>query len=59
MNLSKLMLQDGEQIQIGADLELSVWITRYGDKLKIEGPLNCASSTAILTRDGFKMTREL
>lgn len=57
MKLKKLTLQDGESIRIGADLVLSVCITRHGDVLKIEGPVNCASTTAILTRSGLKLTR--
>ena len=59
MELKKLNLKDGEQIKIGADLELSIIITRYGDKLKIEGPHNCLSETAILTRSGLKLTRKI
>ena len=55
MELRKLNLKDGEQITIGADLELSITITRYGDKLKIEGPYNGLSTTAILTREGLKI----
>jgi hypothetical protein len=58
MELKKLTLQDGEQIDIGADIELSVTITRHGDSLKIEGPVNCISTTAILTRSGLKLTRK-
>ena len=57
MKLNRLTLQDGESIKIQADLELSLRITRCGDKLKIEGPFNCASTTAILTREGLKLTR--
>ena len=57
MELKKLTLKDGEQIRIVADPELSVLITRHGDKLKLEGPLNCAETTAILTRSGLKLTR--
>ena len=56
MNLSKLYLEDGEQIRIGIDREVCMWITRYGNKLKIEGPLNNAKSTAILSSDGLKLT---
>lgn len=56
MNLSKLYLEDGEQIRIGIDREVCMWITRYGDKLKIEGPLNNTKSTAILSSDGLKLT---
>ena len=59
MELNRLTLQDGEQIKIQADLELSIRITRYGDKLKIEGPFNCEATTAILTRDGLKLTEEI
>lgn len=59
MELRKLTLQDGESIRVGADLELSVTITRHGDNLKIEGPFNCTSGTAILTRDGLKLTKEI
>ena len=59
MELKKLTLRDGESIRIGADLELSVRSTRHGDKLKIEGPLNCAETTAILTYEGLKLTREI
>ena len=59
MELKKSTLQDGESIRIGVDLELSVRITRHCDTLKIEGPVNCASTTAILTRSGLKLTREI
>lgn len=59
MELKKLTLQDGESIRIGADLELSVRITRHGDNLKIEGPFNCADTTAILTREGLKLTEKI
>jgi len=59
MELKKLTLQDGESIRIGADLELSVLITRHGDTLKIAGPFNCADTTAILTREGLKLTRKV
>jgi len=56
MNLNKLHLKDGEQIRIGIDREVCMWITRYGDKLKIEGPLNNTKSTAILSSGGLKLT---
>ena len=59
MELKKLTLQDGEHIRIGMDLELSIRITRHGDKLKIVGPHNSEATTAILTRSGLKMTREI
>ena len=59
MELKRLTLKDGEQIRIVADLELSVLITRHGDKLKLEGPFNCTETTAILTRSGLKLTREI
>lgn len=59
MELKKLTLQDGEQIRIGADTELSVWLTRYGDSLRIEGPFNNRSTTAILTRDGLQTTMKV
>ena len=59
MELKKLTLKDGEQIRIVADLELSVLITRHGDKLKLEGPFNCTETTAILIRSGLKLTREI
>ena len=59
MELRRLNLKDGEQIAIGADIELSITITRCGDKLKIEGPYNGLSETAILTRSGLKLTRAL
>ena len=57
MELKKLTLQDGEQIKIGVDSELSIMITRYGDKLKIEGPFNSSDTAAILTRSGLKITQ--
>ena len=56
MNLRKLHLEDGEQIKIGVDREVCMWITRYGDKLKVEGPLNNMKSTAMLSKDGLKLT---
>ena len=56
MNLDKLYLKDGEQIRIGIDREACMWITRYGDKLKIEGPFNKTKSTAILSSDGLTLT---
>jgi hypothetical protein len=59
MELKKLTLKDGEQIRIVADIELSVLITRHGDKLKLEGPFNCASTTATLTRSGLKLTDKI
>lgn len=59
MELKRLTLKDGEQIDIEADIELSVTITRHGDCLKIEGPVNCASTTAILTRSGLKLTKAI
>ena len=59
MELKRLTLKDGEQIRIVADLELSVLITRHGDKLKLEGPFNCTETTAILSRLGLKLTREI
>ena len=58
MELKRLTLKDGEQIRIVVDLELSVFITRYGDKLKLEGPFNNAKTTAILTRSGLKLTEK-
>ena len=57
MELRKLNLKDGEQIKIGADCELSITITRYGDKLKIQGPAYSETSTAIMSREGLKLTR--
>lgn len=59
MELRRLTLQDGEYIRIGADLELSVRITRHGDTLKLEGPFNNDDTTAILSRSGLKITREI
>ena len=59
MELKKLTLQDGEQIRIVADPELSVLITRHSDKLKLEGPFNCTETTAILTRSGLKLTDKI
>ena len=58
MELKRLTLKDGEQIRVGADLELSIIITRYGDKLRVDGPFNNNSVTALLSKDGFKITRQ-